>query len=627
MPNYSHRDAAQKAQMKNTVVRSAEYEFGRDSLLIDQHAEDSTAQLRAALALVEAQKSQLENALRARDEIQRQLETELEDARLLHTISSAMTDEDSVDALYQKLVDAATLVMRSDFGSMQRYDQTRGELELIAHHGLNDEALQFWKWVYPGRATTCGKALEIGKRVVVSDFETCDFIAGSDDLIAFRKAGVRAAQSTPLRTRSGRLVGMITTHWTRAHEPRERDLRLFDIIARQAADLIERNTSVEALKQHANKLVEADRYKDEFLATLAHELRNPLAPIRNGLTLLKIGKPEKLSHILPMMERQLGHMVRLIDDLLDVSRVSRGMVTLKRAPIELNSIIESAIETSRPLINAANHKFTVTVPGDIVRLNVDETRISQVISNLLNNAAKYTPQGGRIELVAEVVHGDVIVRIIDSGIGIPVAMQARIFELFTQVNKADERSHSGLGVGLALAKHLAEMHEGAIEVESAGENAGSAFTLRLPLVAATADSNADCDRPRFMGPAARVLIVDDNIDAAETLALLLMEMGHSTTVVQDSPKALAAALEFKPDVMVLDLGMPLLNGFDLARQIRTNAALKDVYLTALSGWGTEDDRAKSLNSGIDHHMTKPVMLNDVEDMLLNASQQRAHLRH
>ncbi|WP_175354854.1 hybrid sensor histidine kinase/response regulator [Herbaspirillum robiniae] len=596
--------------MQDPLVHSAAAASGRSEAPRVPQVEDKTAELREALAIVEAQK--------------RQLEIELEDARLLHGISSMMADEDSVDALYQKLVDAATLVMRSDFGSMQRYDRARGELELIAHHGLNEDAVRFWQWVYPGRATTCGKALETGKRVIVRDFENCDYIVGSDDLEAFRKAGVRAAQSTPLLTRNGNLVGMITTHWTHCHEPKERDLRLFDIIARQAADLIERNTTMQALQLQTQSLLEADRYKDEFLATLAHELRNPLAPIRTGLTLLKIGKPGQEARILPMMERQLGHMVRLIDDLLDVSRISRGVVALKPGRVSLGAIIDSAVETSRPLINAASHKFTVTVPGNEVWLEVDETRIAQVISNLLNNAAKYTPHGGQIALVAEVADDAISVRVIDNGIGIPASMLPRIFDLFTQVDKGSERSQTGLGVGLALARHLAEMHGGRIDVASDGDDAGSVFTLRLPasvLAVPEAPAGGEPARGQVAADPLRILIVDDNVDAAESLALLLNNLGHTTGIVLESPKAVATALEFRPDVMFLDIGMPYLNGFDLARDIRSNEALGGVYLAALSGWGTDEDRARSRAAGIDCHMTKPALADDVEKMLSGAGRQ------
>jgi signal transduction histidine kinase/ActR/RegA family two-component response regulator len=587
-------------------------------LTLEMQVEARTAELRKALATVEQQKHALETALRMRDETQRQLESDLEDARLLQSTSSMLVDEDQTGDLYQRLVEAAALVMRSDFATIQRYDQERGELELIAHNGLNDEALAFWRWVRPGQATTCGRALAVGERVVVPDFETCDFIAGSDDLIAFRKAGVKAAQSTPLLTRGGRLVGMITTHWTRNHAPHERNMHLLDIIARQAADLIERNISAQAVRQQAARLVDADRYKNEFLATLAHELRNPLAPIRTGVSLLKIGKQEQVPRIAAMMERQLGHMVRLIDDLLDVSRISRGMVTLKRSKVELGTVIDSAIETSRPLINAFNHKFTVTVPGNVVWLEADVTRVAQIVSNLLNNAAKYTPAGGQIELVAETAGNEVVIRVIDTGIGIPPAMLPKIFDLFTQVDRTTERSQSGLGVGLALAKRLAEMHEGAIEVESRQGQPGSIFSLRLPMDAAAAPDAADGHaREHGAGPASavRIMIVDDNADAAETLALLLGELGHATSVVLDSRLAVAEALAFKPDVVFLDIGMPYLNGLDLAALLREQPALEHCCLAVLSGWGTEDDRTKTRRVGIDYHLTKPVVLSEVTDML------------
>lgn len=600
------------------LTETAPFHFAESNLALEQRVEARTAELTHALAIVEAQKHALEAALRMRDETQHQLEVELEDAQLLHGISAMLIDEDATDDLYQKLVDAATLIMHSDFGSMQRYDHDRGELQLIANRGLNDEAVAYWQWVYPERATTCGKALQMGKRVIVPDFERCEFIANSEDLLAFRKAGVRSAQSTPLLTRNGRLVGMITTHWIRCHEPQERELRLLDIVARQAADLIERNTSATALRQQASQLIEADRYKNEFLATLAHELRNPLAPIQTGLTLLKIGAPEQAPRVFSMMERQLGHMVRLIDDLLDVSRISHGKVILKRTRVELAAIIESAVETSRPLINAGRHRLTVTIPGNIVCLHADATRVAQVVSNLLNNAAKYTPQGGDIELVAEVIGSEVMIRIADTGIGIPSTMISKIFELFTQVDGA-ERSQGGLGVGLALAKQLAELHEGRIEVQSPWKERGSAFTLHLPVIEATTDRTIVSDQysPSLDGASARILIVDDNEDAAVSLGILLTELGCTTRVVLKPTEAVATALEFSPDVVFLDLGMPELDGFELARRLRGQGALKNVNLTALSGWGTDEDRERTRHAGFDHHLTKPAVIKDVAAIISN----------
>lgn len=442
--------------------------------------EGQTAALREALAVAQARNAELELALAARDEVRQQLEAQLVDASLLHEVSAMLVDEDGIGELYQRLVGVATVIMRSDFGTIQRYDDVRGELEMIAHQGLDEEAFAFWEWVHAGQATTCGKALQTGIRTIVPDFERCDAMADSADLVAFRKADVKSAQSTPLLKRNGRLVGMITTHWKQVHQPQERELRLLDVVARQAADLIERHRAAEALRCQAVRLQAADRYKDEFLATLAHELRNPLAPIRSGLSVLQMGKPEQRERVLAMMDRQVGHMVRLIDDLLDIARISRGAMTLRTARIALRSVIDSAVETSRPLIVAAGHHFAVNVAEGDPWLDADATRLAQVVGNLLNNAAKYTPSAGNITLTAWSDDLEVCVRVADSGIGISEAMLPRIFDMFTQVDGAAERSQGGLGVGLALAKHLAELHGGQIDVESPGELGGSTFTLRLP---------------------------------------------------------------------------------------------------------------------------------------------------
>ncbi len=606
--------------MSNDLARVAPAsDSSNTSGSLERAVAERTMELKEALATVEAQKRALEDALRVRDEAQRQLEAELDDARLLHGISEMLIDENTVGALYQKIVEAATLIMRSDFGSMQRYDEDASSLELIAHQGLDGEALRFWQWVHSGRATTCGKALQLGARVTVPDFEACQFIASSEDLVAFRRAGVRSAQSTPLITRDGRLVGMITTHWTRTHAPSEREMRLLDIVARQAADLIERNSSAQALRRQAEQLLEADRYKNEFLATLAHELRNPLAPIRTGLSVLAIGKPEQAPRVLGMMERQLGHMVRLIDDLLDVSRISRGMVTLKRTKIELGTVIDTAVETSRPLINAARHRFSVTVPGDVIWLDADATRVAQIISNLLNNASRYTPPGGEIRLIAETSGAEVAIHVIDTGIGIPETMQPKIFDLFTQLDRGNERSQGGLGVGLALAKQLAEMHQGRLEVRSPGPDGGSVFTLHLPLATAATPTVVQHGGTQVRGAALRVMIVDDNVDAAETLAMLLEQLGHTTSVILESPEAVAAALRFEPDVVFLDLGMPQLDGFGLACALRAEPALRHVRLAAVSGWGTDEDRVRTEAAGIDRHLTKPVLIGDLVDVLGEAN--------
>jgi signal transduction histidine kinase/ActR/RegA family two-component response regulator len=611
------RRAGEWEMIESAGARIAKQALHKANRELEQRVTDRTAELEHALATVEAQKRELESVLEMRDDGQRLLEAELADARLIHDISAALIDEGVIHDLYQKLVDAAALIMRCESADIQRYHPERDELELLAYRGFSADAAAFWKWVRADAATSCAAAMKRLERVIASDVETCEFMAGSVDLEMFRVAGLRACQSTPLLTRNGALIGVISTHWKRRHVPSERDLRLLDIIARQAADLIERNVAAEAMRAQTTQLLDADRRKDEFLATLAHELRNPLAPIRTGLDVLRVGKAEQASRVLPMMERQLGHMVRLVDDLLDVSRVSRGLVTLQRERVELKAVVDSAIETSRPLMEAAVHRLEVTLPQQSVWLNVDLTRIAQVLSNVLNNAAKYTPQGGQVCLHAELAGSEVVIRITDTGIGIASGMLPKVFELFMQVDQAIERSQGGLGVGLSLAKRLVEMHGGSIEAASDGPRRGATFSIRLPVddVQPAVQAADAGDNGAVASDGKRVMIVDDNVDAAETLALLLDEVGYATAVVFDARTALDTALRFRPEVVFLDLGMPHLNGFDLARQLRGQPALDDVVLVALSGWGTEQDRERCRDAGIDRHLTKPALPADILGIL------------
>jgi signal transduction histidine kinase len=546
----------------------------------------------------------------------RDLEAQLADARLLQDISATIVQEEEVDVLYQKLIDAAATVTRSDFASLQRFRPepgTPGKLDLLAHRGFTPHAARTWATVRIDSNTPCGEALRTRERVIAPDLEECGLPAPSVE--AFRQTGIRSCQTTPLHSRGGTLVGMISTHWRQPHAPSERDLHMLDVIARQAADLIERNQSAEALRAYTEELLEADRRKDEFLAMLAHELRNPLAPIRTGLEVLSGSSPEAIPRVVAMMDRQLGHLVNLVDDLLDVSRVSRGKITLKTERVAVSAVIESALETSRPLVERGNHKLTVTAPGQPLWLDADPTRISQVISNIVNNAAKYTPDGGEIRIFAERVAERVEIRVADNGIGIATAMQPRVFELFAQVGDSLDRAQGGLGIGLSLAKKLVELHGGSITVESDGPGRGATFTVQLPLAQAPDESKSRGPGVTGGAPRHRVLIVDDNVDAATMLSMLLDAAGHITHVVNDSTLAVSAARGFRPDVAFLDLGMPQLDGYEVARQLRDHPELARTVLVALTGWGAEEDRERSRAAGFDHHLTKPVPVRAIQEML------------
>jgi CheY-like chemotaxis protein len=366
-----------------------------------------------------------------------------------------------------------------------------------------------------------------------------------------------------------------------------------------------------------SELREIDRRKDEFLATLAHELRGPLAPLRNMLEVMKRAgaNPELMQQARSTMDRQLVQMTRLIDDLLDVSRISRGRIELKREQLDLASLVQQALEACRPLAEHARHTIDVALPAEPIRVNADPVRLAQVFSNLLNNACKYTAAGGRISLRAESQGSEVVVTIRDNGVGIPADKLSGIFEMFTQVDQSLERSQGGLGIGLNLAKRLVELHGGTVAAQSEGAGKGSQFTVRLPIV--VADPPVDvASQPIGRAEATqRILIVDDNRDSAASLAMLLDLAGYETFLAHDGLEAVAAAERFRPDVILLDLGLPKLNGFDAARRIRNEVWGKTMRLIALTGWGQEDDRRRSSESGFDAHIVKPVDLGALMSLL------------
>jgi PAS domain S-box-containing protein len=379
-------------------------------------------------------------------------------------------------------------------------------------------------------------------------------------------------------------------------------------------DITEQKRAQEALR-------EMDRRKDEFLATLAHELRNPLAAIRNALHILRKtgGGGEAGGRVRDVLERQVGNLVRLVDDLLDVSRVTRGKIELRRERVELAAVVRSALETSRPLLDEAGHELTVSLPPEPVYLWADPLRLAQVFLNLLNNAAKYTEPGGRIRLGAELAGNEVLVRVRDTGVGIPAEMLPRVFDLFVQGDRATRYSGGGLGIGLSLVRSLVQLHGGTVRAHSAGPGQGSEFVVRLPLAAGHNGSSPAVAAGTGGGKpcAARgpILVIDDNRDAADCLGLLLHELGHEVRVAHDGLSALAAAGTCRPAVVFLDLGMPGMDGYEVARTLRARPGLEGVVLIALTGWGQEEARRRSRAAGFDHHLLKPVDVTALQALL------------
>ncbi|HYG55706.1 MAG TPA: PAS domain-containing protein [Burkholderiales bacterium] len=391
-------------------------------------------------------------------------------------------------------------------------------------------------------------------------------------------------------------------------------------------DMTGRREMEEELSRRAKELAAADRRKDEFLATLAHELRNPLAPLRSALDLLgQVSEHQNVAgQARAIMERQLRHMVRLVDDLLDLSRVSTGRIELRLETAELAAIVHGAVETSRPLIEQGGHHLSVRLPPEPLFLKADVTRLAQVFSNLLNNAAKYTPRGGRIELAVEAQDGFAAVHVRDSGVGIPAHMVTRVFDMFVQVDRSLEKSHGGLGIGLTIVKQLVDMHGGWVAARSEGPGRGSEFTVRLPLLHERPDagSAAPMTTPRAARAARRILVADDNVEAATSLAMLLQLMGHEVQAVHSGPDAVSAGAEHRPQIVILDIGMPGMNGYDACREMRQQPWAAEAVFIALSGWGQDEHVERARAAGFHHHLVKPVEFEVLRD-LVGAAPQRA----
>jgi PAS domain S-box-containing protein len=806
--------------------------------------------------------SSAQEALRASEA---QLAAELADAKLLQEISTELIREDDGEMLRRRILDAAAAIMHSDCASMQRLDRTRNELQLLASKGFHPDSAATWATIGEGDHSVCAEARRTCQRIFVLDVESPEFGADEVNLAAYRRSGIRSVQSTPLVSRSGDVLGMISTHWRSPHQPSEHDFRLFDVLARQAADLIERKeieetllgsqrqlqlvsdtvpalisyvdterryrfcnraylqwfglapeeiigrtmrdvlgdeawaavaphfenalagrledfeveahyarggtrwinavyspdrdpegairgvvvmvTDITARKCQAQKLSEqarlldltndaiivrdpedrviywnrgaeelygysrdealgrnkydllktefpealegilarlhrdsrwsgelvhtrkngerlnvssrwvldrdtlggsgailettnditarkaaeqglrdADRRKDEFLATLAHELRNPLAPIRNAVHILisRGAADPQLARSHTMIDRQVRIMARLLDDLLDVSRISRNRLELKPERVDLRSVVDAAIEISAPLVEAGGHTLTVTLPDEPVHLHADPVRLAQVFANLLNNAAKYTDRAGKITLSAEREAADVVVSIKDTGIGISAQALPRVFEIFSQAASALDRAQGGLGIGLSLVKGLVELHGGSVLARSDGPGKGSEFVVRLPAVGPEpARTPPPAAEPAAPQARRRILVADDNEDSADSLAMLLKLQGHEVATAYDGEAALAAADAMRPDVALLDIGMPKLDGFELCRRIREQPWGNDVHLLAVTGWGQEDDVRCAEEAGFDQHLVKPVDLNELARLLASVPKRGA----
>ena len=558
--------------------------FDAEDVRILQSLADFTA---AALQLSLTAK---ENA-RLSEQTEQQLQQQHERLRLLwETAAAALTTNDPPTMLHT-LMQRVGPPLGIDAYFNHLLSESGDGLRLESYAGVPEDATRDVRWL-PLRDAATSSSPSIADALRK---------AQQTPLAVIESLEARAYACYPLLADENRLLGTLSFFGRARLQFQADELEFLDTISRYVSIAYERLRLMKELRV-------SDRRKDEFLATLAHELRNPLAPIRNGLQL--IGAPalntEALGRVRAMMDRQLAQMVRLIDDLLDVSRITRGKIELRKQRIELATVLTSAAETARPLIESLGHELLIMLPQQPVPLDADLTRLAQVFMNLLNNAAKYTESGGRIEVEATVQDSDVMVSVRDNGIGISAEVLPNVFELFVQGDRSLERAQGGLGIGLTLVKRLVEMHGGSVQAKSEGIGHGAEFTVRLPLATArTSEGQTGTMRTTSPGnrQRRRILIADDNLDAAESLATLLGLDGDEVRVAHDGLEAVELEEHFAPDVVVLDIGMPALNGYDAARLIRARGS--KALLIALTGWGQENDKRSSREAGFDFHLVKP----------------------
>jgi PAS domain S-box-containing protein len=535
------------------------------------------------------------------------LTKQTERLRLLWESASVLLTTDEPDAMMRGLFAKLAPHFGLDTYFNFMADDAGDALHLESCIGIPDDVARDIRRLEYGQAVCGNVALH---RAPI----TATFIQQSDDprVQLVKGFGIRAYTCSPLLA-GDRLLGTLSFASRTRDQFDADELEFLATITRYVTVAYERLRLVRELR-------ETDRRKDEFLALLAHELRNPLAPLRNGLQVMRLAgdKPDAVARVRGMMERQLAHMVRLIDDLLDVSRISRNKMELRRSRVLLSDVITNAVETARPAIETANHQLSVALPSEPVYLDADLTRLAQVFGNLLSNSAKYTEPGGRIWLDAGVAGGEVVVSVRDTGIGIPADALPTIFDMFSQVDRSLERSTGGLGIGLALVRGLVEMHGGTVAADSDGPGKGSTFTVRLPVVKARHDTHPTKPgdpETNGTGPRRRILVVDDNRDSAESMATLLDLLGNDVVTAHDGVEAVEAAERVRPDVVLMDVGMPRLNGYEATRRIREQPWGSDVTIIALTGWGQAGDRAQSRAAGCDGHLVKPVSLPDLERVL------------
>ena len=521
--------------------------------------------------------------------------------RLLWEAAAVLLTTESPDEMMRHLFAKIAPQFELDAYFNFMVDETGEALRMESCSGISQEAAKGIARLEFGQAI-CGAVAARQQPLMATHIQKSD----DPKVQRIKSFGLRVYACNPLMA-GDRLLGTLSFA-SRSKDRFDNDeLEFLQTVCHYVAYAYERLRLIRQLR-------EEDAKKDDFLATLAHELRNPLAPIRNAVQYFRLKGPADpdLQNAHEIIDRQVRQMSRLVDDLLDISRITRGKIVLQRNRVSLGLILTNAVESSRPLIAEANHELSLTLPKTPLFVNGDAVRLSQIFGNLLNNAAKYTDRGGSIRVSAEQRETDVVIAVSDTGIGIAAEHVPRLFDMFSQVDPALERSQGGLGIGLALVKSLVELHGGRVEAQSPGLGKGSRFEVRLPLAGETRSapdlesSGSGNLKSHRKAAACRILVADDNVDAAESLSLLLSVMGHELRTVHDGVGAVEVAEKFEPDLILLDIGMPKMNGYEAARHIRKLPWGRKAVLAALTGWGQESDKRRAEEAGFDFHFTKPV---------------------
>ncbi len=506
-------------------------------------------------------------------------------------------------------------------------ERVADENSLLLRAGVGWESCRVGRaTVDAGHGSHAGLTLTAGGPIVVKDFDS-EARFPTPPLI--KEHGLVSGMTVPLSGGKS-AVGMVGVYSRRQRMFSDDHLLFLQAAANILGTAIQRKNLESELQVRVEQLAETDHRKDEFLAMLAHELRNPLAPIRNALHMVRMRGAERrqvVGEAYDIIERQVEYLVRLVDDLLDVSRITRGKIQLQTERVDLAAVVERAIEGSRPLIEARGHTLEVVLPEVAVIVDADPLRLAQVFWNLLNNAAKYTPEGGRIALTVERTapqkqsgEGEVVVRVRDTGMGIPAEMLPKVFDLFTQMDRTLDRAEGGLGIGLTLVRRLTELHRGTAQASSGGPGLGSEFVVRLPIsstseIVKPTEKLAATDEPRQSAARRRILVVDDNRDSADSLAKLLQLCGHDVRAVNNGQTALEIAADYRPEVVLLDIGLPGMNGLEVCRHLRELPEGSQMLIVAMTGYGQMEDRAQSKEAGFNAHLVKPVDLETLQEML------------